>query len=205
MRQKGFAPILIILILLGAGVLAYFSFAYKGQANPPQQPTLTPLSSPQTVVKTPTPEPTTPSAVLLPTTGWKTVSAETFSIKLPTDQDPFVSGDDVISRPYSNPNATVGELVASRVGDPITSKPLNLYTGGSRREWWMRANYDSDHLAPPDLKFIEIKLGKVDALEVYYGGGVQTILIANGKNLYAISGTASLKVLETFGYTIVFK
>lgn len=42
MRQKGFAPIIILLVLVGIGLLAYFGYFYK----PPE--TVFPLSSPST-------------------------------------------------------------------------------------------------------------------------------------------------------------
>lgn len=73
MKQKGFAPVLIILVLLGAGVLAYFSFVYKTPAGPSPTPPIT-----EEPVATSSP-PTNPTA------NWKTYKDVTLGIeyKLP--------------------------------------------------------------------------------------------------------------------------
>lgn len=73
MRQKGFAPIFILLILLGVGLLAYFGYLY----NPSTQPTPEPTSS-----STPT---TITSATPDPTANWITKTYSTYQIKYPTD------------------------------------------------------------------------------------------------------------------------
>lgn len=75
MRQKGFAPILILLVLLGVGLMAYFGYLY----NPSTQPTPVPTSSSiPTTITSATPD---------PTENWKTYTDKNgeFIFRYPND------------------------------------------------------------------------------------------------------------------------
>lgn len=76
MKRKGFAPI-IILVLIGLGLLAYFGFFYKSPSNPLSQITNSIAPS------------TTPDA----TANWKTYSSKDFSLKYPDTLVASVSGE----------------------------------------------------------------------------------------------------------------
>jgi hypothetical protein len=71
--QKGFAPILIFLILAGVVILVYFGIFYKSSAQPSPQPTSS---------DTPT-----PTAFATPdlTAGWVTKTYSIYQVKYPTD------------------------------------------------------------------------------------------------------------------------
>lgn len=77
MREKGFAPIIILLVLVGVALLAYFGYFYKPSVQPPPQP------APQ---ETTSPIPSTTSLETPdPTANWKTYTSSTYSVKYPAD------------------------------------------------------------------------------------------------------------------------
>jgi len=141
---------------------------------------------------------------ILPTTDWKDVSAETFSLKYPLDLTPQVilTHDDIVFRQVANTENTIS---ISRVGDPISSKPNSLYSGGSRRDWYLKANFDDSHPVPDNIRFVDVKLGQISALEVYVGQEFQAILVANNTNLYMCYNPYNQQVAETIISTITFK
>lgn len=90
MRQKGFAPIIILLVLVILGVVGYFAYS-KGyiNINPSKS---TPTVNPQLdLTSSPTPD---------PTANWKTYtdSDNIFSIKYPSDWYYFVSSSNESGR-----------------------------------------------------------------------------------------------------------
>lgn len=90
MKQRGFAPILMILVLLGAGVLAYFGFIYKPTGNQSQTP------SPTSTTTQPASSTTSD-----PTANWKTFSGQfgttKYTFKYPENLSPFVGENGGIS------------------------------------------------------------------------------------------------------------
>lgn len=146
-------------------------------------------------------------ASLVSTAGWPMASATTFSILYPPEYNPFSSGDMVNLRHTQNPES-VAVLGMSRVGDPQSAKPYSVYSGGSRREWWIRANYDDSHPQPANLHFIEKTMGEINGLEVYEGDYLRSILVAQNDKLYMVEGQTEIinvSLLETVVSTIKFK
>ncbi len=151
-------------------------------------------------------------AKLVSTAGWKSIPAISFSLSYPevyTGWNPPTH--DAISIFPGTSTEGLSIFNISLTGDPQSAKPNSLYTGGSRREWWIRANYDESHPQPPELRFVEKTIGPIDGLEVYNDNSddsLQAILIAHNKNLY-VAGFDSQKInrstAETIISTLIFK
>lgn len=229
MNQKGFAPVFIILAVLSiiavsAGVL-YLNNSLRGESqqqnsninvtsspsslpnsqqsitklpahiptinNPVIQPSRTPLATPQLLSK----------ASLVSTSDWQTVSAKNFSIKAPANLVPFVSDPYlIIIRQQKEYIAEKPQYSAAQVGIPEMGDHNNLYTGGSRRQWYLdyHCKYKDE---PCPYTFKEKLFGDVNGLEVYrlleYRDGVNpnspiirdSILLAAGSKLFVFNGS----------------
>jgi hypothetical protein len=152
-------------------------------------------------------ETTVPAATLVPTVGWKKSSALTFSVLYPPEYSPFSSDDMINFRHTQNPEQ-VAVINISRDGDPQTAKPYSMYTGQSRRIWWIKSQYDTTHPQPANLRFVEKMLGTIDGLEIYIGDSLQTILVVHGDKLYQIGGQneiINVPTLETITSTLTFQ
>jgi hypothetical protein len=152
-------------------------------------------------------ETTVPSAKLVSIVGWNKSSALTFSVLYPPEYSPFSSGDMINFRHTQNPEQ-VAVINISRDGDPQTAKPYSVYTGQSRRAWWIKSQYDAEHPQPANLRFVEKMLGTIDGLEVYIGDSLQTILVTHGDKLYQIGGQndiINIPTLETITSTLTFQ
>jgi hypothetical protein len=148
----------------------------------------------------------TTKAKLLSLSGWKSASALTFSLKYPDGLTPFIPTlHDQISLFNGDKAEGLPKFSVSRVGDPKSSKPNTLYSGGSRREWWIRSQYDSDHKQPSNLFFVEKTIGNISGLEIFEGNNLIGILVAHNSNLYLFDRDEDLSTLETIVSTLTFK
>ncbi len=146
------------------------------------------------------------SVPLFPTTDWKTATAITFSIKYPPGFTSFVPAThDSASFFRGDKTEGLATMNINRLGDPTGYPPELVYKGGSRRDWYIKANYDSDHPQPNSLKFVDKLFGEIPGLEVYTSNHLDTILLAHGNNLYQLSGDIDTTTLETMASSLLFK
>lgn len=214
MRQKGFAPILIILVALIAIGGAYYFVKQKGNILN----TLTPVPSPianviptqATLTTKPTANPTanlTPKPTVLPvslysTNGWTMVGNKKIGFYFPSDRFKIsINSDDVIQLKL------ISTAENNLVGSPNFSIP-NDYDGGSRRQWYINhySYYASE--VGKNIFFTEKTLGKIDALEVRLKDStvITSILVSSGNTLVEVrTQDAELKLVETMVSTLFFK
>lgn len=133
-----------------------------------------------------TPTPTTMTIVQPPltsTTGWKQVQLANVSFKIPADVD-FHPGEQGNSGWFSVPPAVV----------PSVNVFVNQYDGGSRRQWWIKKLGASPSEVQQYMKFQDVQLGPVQALDVFADGGwwqggyASPILVANSTTIVEVHG-----------------
>jgi hypothetical protein len=80
-REKGFTPIIILLVLVGIGFLAYFGYFYKSSTQPSPEATSSSIS-----MDTPSPLTPTASTTPDPTANWKTYTdpGDSYTYKYPS-------------------------------------------------------------------------------------------------------------------------
>lgn len=145
-------------------------------------------------------------APILSTTDWKSTSAITFAIKTPPGYTPYVAPThDSVTLYVGDKPEGMGVMSIERVGDPATYRPELVYAGGSRREWYIKMHFDTDHPQPRDLTFVDTLYGSVSGLEVYSNNHLDTILLSQGNKLYSLSGTVNVPILQTIASTIIYK
>lgn len=119
------------------------------------------------------------------TSSWKVYTLKNIQFKAPQEARVSITdGDAVITLPESViPSANI---------------MLRTYSGGSRREWWIKEiNATSDEVSKY-MRFQDVMLGGVAALDVFSDGGwwqggyASPILIAKGKTIIAVHGGRGL-------------
>lgn len=149
-----------------------------------------------------------PRANLLSTSGWRTVSASTYSVRIPPDFDAFINADLINLRRTASPEPTA-PIWLDRVDEKHGWTKLG-YPGGSRQEWYERyfkQVYDPRDGPVPKLTLTEKLFGSINGLEASLdeGRGTISILVTNGNNLYIFSADPQyLSVLETIVSTVIF-
>lgn len=187
MSQRGLAPILVVVSVLVLAVVVggayYFGKSSNNSVTPSQQPLTTQpvqaTSKPTLIKSSPTPSPQTssqPKAILkipiLSTSGWKTVTLEGVTFKIPSDFryeiDPY---------PYRGKGILL--YAPNSIPDRITVQP---YLGGSRRSQF----YGSTTPGCNDI-YEEAQFGNIQALQIAVdvgwcnGGGGGILAVVNNK------------------------
>lgn len=225
-NQRGNVPIIIgvVLLLLIIGTGAYYLGTQRNQPttssqqqNIPSNPTNTfqqPVSTTQndTYSSENSDYQTSQNiskAALLSTNGWQTVSAKNFSIKAPADLVPFVSDPYlIIIRQQKEYIAEKPQFSVGQVGIPEMGDHNNLYTGGSRRQWYLDYYYDPKDLPNVSYTFQEKLFGDINGLEVYKhlknSQGVETssiraaVLVTVGTRLFMFNGSSEYsQIIDT--------
>lgn len=119
------------------------------------------------------------------TSNWKLYTLENIQFKAPQEARVSITdGDAVITLPESvMPSANI---------------MLRTYDGGSRREWWIKEINATPGEVSKYMKFQDVMLGGVAALDVFGDGGwwqggyASPILISKGKTIIAVHGGRGL-------------
>jgi hypothetical protein len=143
-------------------------------------------------------------AYLLSTNGWETVTAKNFSVKAPPGftifADPYVIN---FSKNIPDTSAPIG---MGQVGIPEMGFHNNLYSGGSRRDWYNKQYFDAQDPRNGPYSFKDVKFGSVSGLEVYSKNGERmAVLVAQGTKLIQFSAHPDFsKELNTVISTLTF-
>lgn len=198
MKQKGFAPILIILIL--AAVLLSGYFIYQKQTKPISSPEPSPLST------------EAPAKVEDPTANWETYTNTKYgySFKYPTnlsikeniDQDVFVDNNFIRVVPVPQQyDKTHSENITQEELETAQKAPLNEYfiNPVTKREFRKIGEQMIDGVLFTKLKWQVF--GDLQGNKSSYSGGLVGIV---GNNLYILPANDSYpvpQVLSTFKFT----
>ena len=128
---------------------------------------------------------------LMDTSGWRQVQVKKVRLKVPSDGEFKITTDGQYSEPSIEGSAYY-RLPQSVT--PSVSIMVRAYDGDSRRQWWIRQLGASTNEVEKNLRFQEVQLGSMQALDVFADGGwwqggyASPILVAQGKTIVAIHG-----------------
>lgn len=173
--------------------------------SPPAVPTNIPIPMPiASIAPTQVQNNIPTQASLLSTNGWEPVAAKNFSVKAPPGftvfVDPYVIN---FSKNIPDTSAPIGML---QVGIPEMGFHSNLYTGGSRRDWYNKQYFDPQDPRNGPYSFRDVKFGSVSGLEIYSKNGERmAVLVAQGSRLIQFSALPDFsKELNTVISTLTF-
>jgi hypothetical protein len=189
MREKGFAHLILIFILvvgLLAGGYLYEKGYLKFEMNPNNNsqyvsPTTIPVetitpSIAQVVDITNTTKPTQTVKVIIPNTWGQQTAEDTYlgiktTVSLPSNWTFSFTGSETS---LSGPNDETWEYETSIITDK-NGAVKNMYTGGSRREWYQKylnGDFQNKYDSPPQIgQIIEHTIGNTSYLEITISGG----------------------------------